>query len=138
MSSLDYHVHPDLNLIEVHPSGVVQISDIASYAREALSLDILNEGTVEYYDLSEMTDLDADYQSALGLTGLLQEWISRGWQGSVFYTPREIQFGMIRMMGAVVDSIQNESHVVMIPRREPSALSDVRNLVAANRHISSN
>ena len=49
MSSFDYHLHTDLNLIEVRPAGVVQISDIVSYAEEALSLDIITEGTIEYY-----------------------------------------------------------------------------------------
>ena len=73
MSNFDYHVHTDLNLIEVHPSGVVQISDIAAYAQEVLSLDILTEGTVEYFDLSEMTNLNADYESACTLTGPTSE-----------------------------------------------------------------
>ena len=133
MSSFDYHVHTDLNLIEVHPSGVVQISDIMSYAQEALSLDFVTEGTIEYYDLSETTDLNADYESARGLTGLLQEWISRGWHGSVFFTPQKLQFGMIRMMGAIVESIQDEPAVVMIPRCEPIALGEARDLIADYR-----
>jgi hypothetical protein len=136
MSSFHYYVHTDLNLIEVHPSGVVQISDIVSYAQEALSLDIVTEGTIEYYDLSEMTNLCADYESARGLTGILRKWISRGWQGSVFFTPQEYQFGIIRMMGAIVENIQDTPAVVMIPRREPIALGEVRDLIAECRQIS--
>ena len=136
MSNLEYRVHTDLNLIEVHPSGAVQISDIVSYAREVLSLDIITEGTIEYYDLSEMTDLNADYQSAHGLTGLLGRWISHGWKGSVFFTPQEYQFGMIRMMGAIVESIQEAPEVVMIPRREPTELGEVRDLIAEARQSS--
>ena len=115
---------------------MVQISDIASYVEEALSLGVATEGTVEYYDLSEMTNLNADYQSARGLTGLLQEWLSRGWQGSLFFTPQEYQFGMIRMMGAIVESIQDAPAVVMIPRREPTALGEVRDFIAEHRQIS--
>jgi hypothetical protein len=133
MSSFDYHVHTDLNLIEVHPLGAVQISDIRSYAQEVLSLDIVNEGTIEYYDLSETTNLKGGYESARGLSGLLQEWISRGWQGSVFFTSEEYQFGFIRMMGAIVENIQEEPPVVMIPRREPTALGEVRDLIAECR-----
>ena len=78
MSSFDYHVHTDLNLIEVHPSGVVQISDIRSYAQEALSLNIVTEATIEYYDLSEMTNLNLDYNSAHELAETLQECLSSG------------------------------------------------------------
>ena len=135
MSSFNFHVHTDLNLIEVHPSGVVQISDIVSYAKEALSLDIVTEGTIEYYDLSEMTNLNGDYKSARGLTGLFLEWISRGWHGSVFFTPQDYQFGMIRMMGAIVESIQDVPAVVMIPRREPAALGEARELIAECKQI---
>ena len=136
MSSFDYHVHTDLNLIEVHPVGVVQSSDILSYGQEALSLDIVTEGTIEYYDLSEMTKLDVDYESAWGLTGTLQEWLSRGWQGSVFFTPRVYHFGMIRMLGAITEMIQDAPAVVMVPRREPAALGEVRDLIAEYRQIS--
>ena len=136
MSSFDYHVHTDLNLIEVHPVGVVQSSDILSYGQEALSLDIVTEGTIEYYDLSEMTKLDVDYESAWGLTGTLQEWLSRGWQGSVFFTPQVYQIGMIRMIGAIVEMIQDVPAVAMIPRPEPITLGEVRNFIAEHRQIS--
>ena len=136
MSKFDYHVHTDLNLIEVRPVGVVQISDIISYANEALSLDIVTAGTIEYYDLSEMTDLNGHYISALRLTGLLQEWLARGWEGSVFFTPREFQFGMIRMIGAIAKGIRGAPAAVMIPRREPTALAEVRNLIAEHKQIS--
>ena len=130
MSSFKYNFHTDLNLIEVHPSGNVQISDILSYAQETLSLDLVTKGTIEYYDLSEMTNLNADYNSLQRLAGLFEKWISLGWQGSVFFTPQEYQFGMIRMMGTFLESIQDAPAVVMIPRREPTALGEVRDLIA--------
>jgi hypothetical protein len=136
MSDFDYHVHTDLNLIEVHPSGVVQVSDIVSYAQQVLSLDFLKKGTIEYYDLSEMTSLDTDYKSVRGLAALLEEWISHGWQGSVFSTPRESQFGMIRMIGGILESIQDAPAVVMIPRREPTALGEVRDLISEIGQVS--
>ena len=136
MSAFDYHVHTDLNLIEVHPSKVVQISDIVSYALEIVSLDHLTEGTLEYYDLSEVTELNLDIESAAGLIGILRRWISRGWQGSVFFTPQEFQFRLIWMMGEIVESIQRTPDVVMIPRREPTALGEVRAFIAECRQIS--
>jgi hypothetical protein len=136
MGSIDYHFHTDLNLIEVQPSGVVQASDIVSYAQEALSLDIVTEGTIEYHDLSGMSHFNGDYESARGLTGLLLEWISRGWQGSIFFAPRDQQFGMIRMMGTILKNIQDTPAAVMVPRREPTALGEVRDLIAEYRQIS--
>ncbi len=135
MSRFEYRVHTDLNLIEVHPTGVVQISDIVSYAQEILSRHILTGGTIEYLDLSKTTNLNVDFESARRLSGLLREWITRGWHGSVFFTPQEHQFGMIRMMGSILESIQDAPVVVMIPRREPTALGEVRNLIVETRQI---
>ena len=114
----------------------VKISDILSYSKEMLSLDIVTEGTLEYYDLSEMTNLDLDYKSAYALNGELQKWLSRGWQGSVFFTPQTYQYGMIRMIGAVMGSIQGAPSGMMIPRREPIALDEVRDLITECRTIS--
>lgn len=136
MSSFDYHVHTDLNLIEVRPAGVVQLSDILSYAQEVLSFDLVTQGTIEYYDLSEMTNLSLDYQSACALTETLREWLWRGWQGSIYFTPQEYQFGMIRMISVVVDSIEGAPRGMMVPRREPTALGEVRDLIAQRRQIS--
>ena len=136
VSSFNYHVHTDLNLIEVRPAGEVQIADILSYSQEALSLDIVTAGTIEYYDLSEMTNLHLDYESAHGLTKALEEWLSRGWQGSVYFTPKEYQFGMIRMLSAIVETIEGTSAEMVTPRREPIALGEVRDLIAAIRQIS--
>ena len=136
MSSFDYQVHLDLNLIEVRPTGVVQISDILSYSKEVLSRGIVTEGTIEYYDLSEMTNLNLDYKSAYALTGSLQKWRSAGWQGSVFFAPQDYQYGMIRMIAAVVESIEGAAEGMMVPRREPIALGEVRDCIVECKPIS--
>ena len=136
MSGYDYQFHTDLNLIEAHPAGVVQLSDIVSYAQEVLSLDLLTEGTIEYVDLSEMTNLSLDYKSACDLNGTLQKWLARGWQGSVFFTPQEYQFGMIRMIGTIAESLENELGGMMFPCREPISLDEVRDLIAQSKQIS--
>ena len=133
MSLLNYHVHPDRKIIEVRPSGVVQVSDILSYAEEALSLDLITTGTVEYYDLSGMTNLSVDYKSARALAGTVQEWLARGWYGSVFVTPQEYQFGMT---GAIAESIEGSPGGMMVPTREPIDLGDVRDLIVEHRRVS--
>jgi hypothetical protein len=135
-TSFDYHVHTDLNLIHVRPVGVVQIADILSYAQEVLSLDLVTEGTIEYYDLSEMTSLDLAHDTARALSETLQAWLARGWHGSVFYTHEEFQYGMIRMIGAVVESIETAPGSMMFPVRDPIALAQVRDLIAERRQIS--
>ena len=133
MNRFDYRFHADLNLLEVRPAGVVHVTDILAYATEALSQGLVREGTVEYYDLSGMTNFGLDYESACALTEKLQEWLAHGWHGSVFFTPQDYQFGIIRMIGAVAGSIDGAPEGMMIPRREPVPLDKVRHLVSEHR-----
>lgn len=135
MGSYHYHYHTDLNLIELRHTGVVENSDVVSYLEEILSLGIATEGTIEYVDLSEIAGLKADYDAASGFTGLFGELLSRGWQGAVFFAPREYQFGMVRMLGAVLESMQERPAAALIPRREPTALGDVRGLITEHLHL---
>ncbi len=130
MSSLNYEFHSTLNLIELHPTGVVKIADILSYSKEVLTLGIVTEGTVEYYDFSEMTNLAVDYQSANSLQEALRDWVERGWLGSVYFTPNDYQYGIIRMLSAILDSIEGAAGELMVPSREPVALGDVRAYIA--------
>ena len=133
MSNLKYKIHPTLNLIELQPTGVVKIADILSYSKEVLMLDIVTEGTVEYYDFSEMTNLEVDYQSAYALQKSLRDWVARGWSGSVYFTPQDYQYGIIRMLGAILESVEGTHSELMIPTREPVALGDVRGHIAEFR-----
>ena len=136
MSNYHYQFHTGLNLIEVHYTGAIQLSDITSYIQEILSLDLVTEGSIEYVDLSEMTNLTLDYKSANMLIGALQECVARGWQGSVYFAPRDYQFGTIRMLGAIADSLEGTFGGMMIPRREPISLAEVRDLIAQHKQIS--
>ena len=136
MSHIEYHVHTGLNLIEAHFAGVVQLSDLLSYTEELLSLDLVTEGTIEYADLSEMTNFSLDYKSAIQLDNTFQKMLTRGWQGSVVFTPQEYQFGIIRMIGAVAGSIEGALDILMIPIREPISLDEVRDLIAQHRQTS--
>ena len=102
---------------------------------DTISLDV-TAGTIEYYDFSEMTNLSVDYQSAHALREALRDWLARGWEGSVFFTPRDYQFGMIRMIGAVMESIHGAPSEYMIPSREPIALAEIRNFIDEHRQSS--
>ncbi len=136
MSHFDYHVHTDLNLIESDHAGVVQLPHLLSYAQELLALDLVTEGTIEYADMSEITDFSLDYKSAIQLRYTFQELLARGWQGSVVFTPQEYQFGIIRMVGAIAEGREGAPDGMMIPIREPISLDEVRDLIAQHRQIS--
>ena len=53
--------------------------------------------------MSLVTELQgADYEATKQLIGLLDEWILRGWEGSVFYTLENLQYGLTRMLASVL------------------------------------
>jgi hypothetical protein len=129
MTSAEYRIHEDLNLIEVCYEGIVEIADVESYVEEVLKRRILTEGMVEYVDLSRVTDLKGDYPAACGLTDMLLPWISQGWRGSVFFTPRDQLFGMVRMLDASLAGAQQTPTVALIARRQATPLCHVRQLL---------
>ena len=80
--------------------------------------------------MSPVTELQVDdYEATKQLIGLLDEWILRGWKGSVFYTLENLQYGLTRMLASVLESLHEEPRAVMIPSREPVELSFVRELI---------
>ena len=101
-----------------------------SHIEEILSRGLVVEGTVEYVDLSEITEIKADFHLASRFTVLFGQLLSRGWQGAVFFAPEDFQFGMVRMLGAVLESMQEKPVAALVPRRTPTALADVRGVLA--------
>ncbi len=135
MGTMPHSYHVDLNLVEVTPKGSIEVDDILEYGRSLIDQGIMSRGTVEYVDMSEMTNLVIDYRSAQKLVQMLRTWIECGWVGSVFYAPQDPEFGIMRMVGALGGAITPDLGIPLIPRREPTALEDVRQLLG--RPISS-
>jgi len=136
MSVLQYKHYPGEKVLEVHPEGTVSLDDILGYADEVLDRELISPGTIEIYDLSDMENLQVDYSTTSRLRPTLRRWIDLGWQGSVFYAPDDYRFGMIRMIGGVVEAITDEAPVAFLPRRTPVSRSEARQLIEAERRRS--
>ncbi len=130
MGKVVYRLHSDLNLVEMRHTGPAENSEVVSHIEEILSRGLVVEGTVEYVDLSEITEIKADFHLASRFTVLFGQLLSRGWQGAVFFAPEDFQFGMVRMLGAVLESMQEKPVAALVPRRTPTALADVRGVLA--------
>ena len=128
-----YEFHSELNILNVTATDVIQIKDIVNYAHEVLSRDLITAGTMEYYDLSHVTNMDIDFRSACELSSTLREWVNRGWHGSVFYTPETYQFGIIRMIGSVLEGVQAMPEVSLLPTSEQLLLNEVRQIIDTHR-----
>ena len=129
MGRMQYSYHVDLNLVELKPIGSISIEEILTYGHSLLDQGVMSRGTVEYVDMSETTNLAIDYLSALRLVQMLRLWVAQGWAGSVFYAPRDLEFGIMRMVGGLADALAPDLGIPLITRREPSALQEVRALV---------
>lgn len=132
MADMVYRVHQELNLVELKPVGEVHIEDILSYGHGLLDDGVIHQGTIEYVDMSDMTNLFIDYNGAQRLVEMHTKWFSAGWLGSVYFTPKDFQFGIIRMLGTVIESIPNRPTRVMIPLREKTPLEQLRGLISAS------
>ena len=136
MGTMPYSYHVDLNLVELTPTGSIEVHEVLEYGRLLIDQGIMSPGTVEYVDMSEMTNFVADYRSAQKLVQMLRTWIECGWMGSVFYAPQDLEFGIMRMVGALSSAITPDLGTPLIPRREPTALEDVRALLGQAREVS--
>lgn len=132
MAEMNHQVHHELNVIELKPVGEVHVKDILSYGNSLLDDGVMREGTIEYVDMSGMTNLLVDYRSAQRLVELHRTWLSAGWFGSVFFTPKDFQFGIVRMVGSIVEAIPGAPSGTMIPLREETPLDQLRGLITAH------
>ena len=132
-TEMNYTIHEQLNLIELRPVGEVNVADICAYGYKILDQGIMRDGTIEYVDMSDVTGLTVSYASAQDIVGFLNRWISAGWFGSVYYTPKDSQFGIVRMVRAIVECIPNSPTGMMVPCRKPIPLEEVRDLI--KQHI---
>ena len=130
MASMKYIVHESLNVIELKPVGEVHVEDICTYGNELLSEGVMRDGTIEYVDMSGMTGMTVSYSSAHSLVDMHVRWLSAGWYGSIYYTPNDTQFGIVRMVRAIVECIPGSPTGIMVPSRERVPLEEARALIS--------
>jgi hypothetical protein len=126
MAEMIYTYYPDMNLVYLKPVGDVVVDDILTYGHRLLELGHMVRNTVEYVDMSEMTNLQLDYLSSQKLIAMHRDWIKAGWHASGYYTPKAVQFGMIRMLATVIDSLEGATPNFMYPFREFVEIEDIR------------
>ena len=126
---MQYQFHTELNVVELTPVGGVHVNDILAYGHELVDRGLMRDGTVEYVDMSAMTNLIVDYSSARLLGSMHERWLEAGWFGSVYFTPEDLQFGIVRMVGAIVEGVSGAPSGIMVPLRERTALDQLRAVV---------
>ena len=79
--------------------------------------------------MSDMTNLTVSYSSARELVAFHNRWLSSGWFGSFYYTPKDHQFAIVRMVAAIVECLPDSPTGLMVPSRERVPLEEVRDLI---------
>ena len=126
MGMMPYSFDEKRNLVVLRPSGSIDVQEILEYGSALLDEGVISDGLVEYVDMSGMTNLSVDYNSAQRLVEMHRKWIDHGWIGSLYYTPLDVQFGIVRMVAAMVSAVDPEFDHPMIPLREPTAPEEIR------------
>jgi len=129
VAEMQYQVHREINVVELAPVGEVHVKEILAYGHELVDRGLMREGTIEYVDMSAMTNLVVDYASAQLLSRMHDRWLEAGWFGSVYFTPKDLQFGIVRMVSAIVEGIPGAPSGIMVPLREQTPLDQLRAVV---------
>lgn len=126
MPLIPFTHHPGLNLVESLPRGEVRLEDLLRTGRRMLDDGVMGDGTIEYLDLSGLTNVEIDYVGIRSLRALLEDWRAAGWRGTLLHCPSDEQFCMARMITAALDSLPGATPGARIPVREPVQLEDAR------------
>ena len=107
-------------MIKAAPSGVITSKDLVDYLNDVLQNNHIKTGTLEYIDMRNVTDIQVNYSTSHALVRLLQDWMECGWAGSYYYAPKDIHYGMIRMVAAVLLNQENDTlpGLSMLPSRD--------------------
>ena len=126
MTRMRYTVHEDLNIVELVPSGVIHVTDILEYGNRLISHGEIRAGTIEYVDMSNMKDLTVTYRSAHDLKFMHEKWLELGWLGSVYNCVSDTEYGLVRMVSAIVETLPGCPQNLMFPLRKSMSLDHIR------------
>ncbi len=133
MAEMKYRYYPELNLVYLKPEGCVTIKDIIEYGYLLLERGHMKEGTVEYVDMSNMTNLQLDYVNSKKLIKMHEDWINAGWYASGYYAPEAVQLGLIRMLGSVMETLEGAVSGFMHPFDKWIEIEELRDFLT--RHL---
>lgn len=135
MASMDYSHHPALNIVLVTPKGDVTVDDINTYGHELIEKGYMTLDTIEYVDMSEITDITFNYRDSHKLIGMHRKWLRAGWYGSFYYAPQDLHMGMVAMVGSVVQSQPNLTlpNNLMLPSKTKLPLEECRDFLRSHR-----
>ena len=122
---VDYTYDAPRNLVRARVHGVIELSDATRHLEVMLADDSIQSAFVEVADFADVEDFRFLYSQCdvfrAAFKRLREE---KGIAGTVAYVPTDLQFGVLRMIGAVLDDVH---HVV--PVRDASGIeSAIRDL----------
>ena len=121
-----FNYDPDRQLINVHPAGVLSISDIAEYMEAVLNDRAIGNGFVELVHLEQVDNFRFDYIKAMELTGLYEKMSKeKQIKGTVLLAPKDYQYGIARMCSLIL-----EDHLeVRVVRSQKEAEKEINALM---------
>ncbi len=125
MKALTSTYDSDRLLLHTVATGRVGSGDLVRHRRDLLEEGGLQTGAVELLDLSSAEGFELSPADLGSLVTVHRELRERGFVGSVFVAPRDLEFGMVRMLGSALAAALDVD-LLAVPVREPIPLDEVR------------
>ncbi len=104
---IKFRYDEDDKIIYAEGEGIVTLNDLLDYGENILQLESDLNGATEYVNFENVEDISVTYQTAKRMLSVYGKWVQRGVKGSIIYAPGTINYGMARMIGAVLSSVMN-------------------------------
>jgi hypothetical protein len=98
-----YYFDEGAGLIRSTATGVIQIADLLAYLENILADHEISPRFVEIVDFEGVVDFKISYSDTSPLGVIWRQYVEKGCLGTVVYAPRDLTYGIARMMQAVIE-----------------------------------
>lgn len=120
--TVKYQYDEKSKVVYVRPGDCISLSSITDYFGELLSDESVRPGFVEIVYFDEVRDFNFSSNEAFSVDGLIADFVNqKQYKGIVFVAKSDLQYGMARMFGSIV-----EEHLpVSVVRSEDESKAEI-------------
>jgi len=99
---MTYVYDPEENFIHATVDGVVTVDEMMHYCKSVLSDKRIQPGFIEVVNFETATDLKIFFQQMRPFRNIWELYLQAGCAATLFYTPTDLSFGIIRMLQSMI------------------------------------
>ena len=129
---IEYEYSAERKVVSTRASGAVDLGQFSDYFETMLADPRIEAGFIEIFDASAVSDFTFGYRDTDFFPAVWARYLAKGVRVTIVLAPTELEFGILRMIAAVIEarigSVIDNFHVV---RRE----SEVEDLLALHSPV---